>query len=150
MKLATALAERAELQTRIQQLRDRLINNAQVQEGEQPAEDPRELLNELEESCRRLEELIGRINRTNSAVATPEGTLTDLLARRDCLTAKLTILRSFLDSASSIVSRRTVGEIKIRSTVDVRQMQKQLDSLSRELRELDGQIQEKNWTVELL
>lgn len=150
MKLATALAERAELQTRIQQLRDRLINNAQVQEGEQPAEDPRELLNELEESCRRLEELIGRINRTNSAVATPEGTLTDLLARRDCLTAKLTILRSFLDAASSIVSRRTVGEIKIRSTVDVRQMQKQLDSLSRELRELDGQIQEKNWTVELL
>ena len=42
MKLATALAERAELQTRIQQLHSRLLNNAQVQEGEQPAEDPQE------------------------------------------------------------------------------------------------------------
>ena len=150
MKLATALAERAELQARIQQLHSRLLNNAQVQEGEQPAEDPQELLAELEEGYGRLEELISRINRTNAAVVTPEGSLTDLLARRDCLTAKLSVLRDFLDAASSVVSRRTVGEIKIRSAVDVRQMQKQLDGLSRQLRELDGLIQEKNWTVELL
>ena len=33
MKLANALTERAELQTRVRQLESRLMNNAQVQEG---------------------------------------------------------------------------------------------------------------------
>ena len=49
MKLANALSQRAELQTRIRQLEERLNNNAQVQEGEEPAEDPMELLRELDE-----------------------------------------------------------------------------------------------------
>lgn len=48
MKLANALSQRAELQTRIRQLEERLNNNAQVQEGEEPAEDPVELLRELD------------------------------------------------------------------------------------------------------
>ena len=40
MKLATALAERSALQTRLTELQSRLISNAKVQEGEEPAEDP--------------------------------------------------------------------------------------------------------------
>ena len=67
MKLANALSLRSELQTRIRQLESRLDNNALVQEGESPAEDPMELLRELEEDYAQLEELIARINRTNSA-----------------------------------------------------------------------------------
>ena len=47
MKLANALSERSELQTKIQQLNTRLINNAQVQEVEEPAEDPAELLKNM-------------------------------------------------------------------------------------------------------
>ena len=43
---------------------------------------------------------------------------------------KLGILRNFLDNASELVSRRTVGEIRIRSTVDVRSMQKEVDRMS--------------------
>ena len=54
MKLANALSQRAELQTRIHQLETRLYNNAQVQEGESPAEDPQDLLQELEEDYARL------------------------------------------------------------------------------------------------
>ena len=48
MKLAEALQERADLNRRIQQLQQRLTNNALVQEGETPAEDPAELLAELD------------------------------------------------------------------------------------------------------
>ena len=48
MKLAEALQERADLNRRIEQLRARLENNALVQEGESPAEDPSELLAELD------------------------------------------------------------------------------------------------------
>jgi len=150
MKLANALSERSELQTKIQQLNTRLINNAQVQEGEEPAEDPAELLKELDQHYLRLEELIGRINKSNSSIQVGKDSLSDLLARRDCLSAKLGILRDFLDSASSIARRRTVGEIRIQSTVNVRKMQKELDRMSKELRELDGLIQETNWTHDLL
>ena len=151
MKLANALSQRAELQTRIHQLEARLYNNAQVQEGEQPAEDPRELLRELEEDYVRLEALISAINRTNNAARTEDGaTLSDLLARRDCLRGKLGILRNFLDNASALVRRRTAGEIKVKSSVNVRELQKQVDGLSKDLRELEETIQEKNWTTELM
>ncbi len=61
------------LQTRIRQLESRLDNNALVQEGESPAEDPMELLRELEEDYAQLEELIARINRTNSTTEAGEG-----------------------------------------------------------------------------
>ena len=151
MKLANALSQRAELQTRIRQLETRLYNNAQVQEGERPAEDPEKLLRELEEDYIRLEELISAINRTNSTARTEDGrTLSDLLARRDCLKGKLGILRNFLENASALVRRRSVGEIRIKSAVDVRALQKTVDGLSKELRELEETIQEKNWTTELL
>ena len=150
MKLANALSQRSELQTRIRQLEGRLNNNALVQEGEQPAEDPMELLKELEADYTRLEELISAINRTNNATPAGDGTLSDLLAKRDCLKGKLSTLRNFLDNASAQVRRHSVSEIKIKSTVNVRQLQKQVDVLSKELRELEETIQEKNWTTELL
>ena len=151
MKLANALSQRSELQTRIRQLEDRLNNNAQVQEGEQPAEDPMELLKELDGDYARLEELISSINRTNNSTKLEDGTtLSDLLAKRDCLKGKLSILRGFLNSASSLIRRHSVSEIKVKSTVDVRKLQKQVDGLSKDLRELEETIQEKNWTTELL
>lgn len=150
MKLANALTERAELQTKVRQLESRLMNNAQVQEGERPAEDPAALLAELEASYAALEDLIARINLTNSATLSGGKSLTALLARRDCLAGKIGVLRSFCDAASALVTRRTIGEIRIKSTVDVAALQKQIDALSKELRELDAAIQEKNWTTELL
>ena len=149
MKLANALSQRAELQTCIRQLEERLNNNAQVQEGEESAEDPMELLRELDEDYAQLEALIARINRTNSVTLVDGVPLSDLLARRDCMTGRLGI-RGFLSSASSLVNRRTVGEIRIRSTVNVRELQKQVDRDAKALRELDETIQEKNWTTELI
>ena len=41
-------------------------------------------------------------------------------------------------------------EIRIRSTVDVREQQKKLDALSKDLRELDVKIQGLNWTTDLI
>ena len=67
MKLAEALLERADLQRRIDQMNGRLNNNARVQEGEKPAEDPKALLKELESMTSRLETLMAQINLTNSA-----------------------------------------------------------------------------------
>lgn len=150
MKLATALSERADLQRRIAELSTRLNNNAKVQEGEKPAEDPRMLLKELDRDFVRLEELIARINHTNNVTEFEGKTLTDYIARRDCLKQKISIMRSFLDRSSEKVARYSKTEIKIMSTVEVAEIQKEVDTLSKELRETDEKIQEMNWTTELI
>lgn len=150
MKLATALSERADLQRRISELTVRLRNNAKVQEGETPAEDPGELLSELDRCLVRLEELIRRINDTNNRTVSEGKSLTDLIAARDCLKQRIIILRDFLNASSEKITRYTKTEIRIMSTVNVAELQKQLDGYSRQLRETDELIQGLNWTTELI
>ncbi|MBO4241776.1 MAG: DIP1984 family protein [Clostridiales bacterium] len=150
MKLATALSERSDLQDRINELAGRLNSNAKVQEGDTPSEDPKELLNELDRDIERLEELIARINNTNNNTRKDGVTLTQLLAKRDCLDKKILVLRGFLDNASARVNRYSKTEIKILSTVSVAELQKKVDKLSEEFRKTDETIQEINWTTELI
>ncbi len=150
MKLATALSERADLQRRISELSVRLNNNAKVQEGEKPSEEPKELLKELDECLNRLEELVARINKTNNETTSGERTLTDLLAKRDSLKERIRIMRDFLNASSEKVSRYSKTEIKVYSTVPVSDLQKEVDSYSRQLRETDELIQGLNWTTELM
>ena len=149
MKLAEALIERADLQNRLQQLRDRLVANARVQEGEKPAEDPMELLEETAQVTARLEELIARINLTNAKVLCEGRTLTELLARREALSQQVSLMRSLLDAASATVMRGGRMEVRILSAVDVPGLRKQTDSLSQELRKLDTLIQSRNWLEDL-
>lgn len=149
MKLAEALQTRADLNQRIAQLRSRLSANALVQEGESPAEDPSALLTELDDCIRQLETLIARINRTNCRTHVGAETLTDLLARRDALVLRLAAYRSFAEEASNVIPRATRSEIRIHSTVSVRELQAQVDRLSKSLRELDNLLQQTNWTVDL-
>lgn len=149
MKLAEALQERADLNRRIQQLQQRLGNNAIVQEGEQPAEDPKELLVELDRAVCELEDLISRINLTNCRTLVGGKSLTELLARRDMLTVKLGAYRNLVQSASQVSRRATRTEIKLLSTVNVKDLQKQADQMAKELRLLDNSIQETNWNTEL-
>lgn len=149
MKLAEALQERADLNSKINELRSRLSNNATVQEGEAPAENPAELLSQLDECAARLEELIARINATNCATVTERGTLTELIARRDCLTLRLSAYRNLVNEASYLAPRASRTEIKIVSAVDVKKLQKQADELAKELRLVDNLIQQSNWLTEL-
>ena len=149
MKLAEALQERADLNSKINELRSRLSNNATVQEGETPAENPAELLSQLDECAARLEELIARINATNCATVTERGTLTELIAKRDCLTLRLSAYRNLVNEASCLAPRASRTEIKIVSAVDVKKLQKQADELAKELRLTDNLIQQSNWLTEL-
>lgn len=149
MKLAEALLERADLQKRLAQMGGRLNNNARVQEGEKPAEDPKALLKEQEALTARLETLVAQINLTNSAALIDGQPLTVWLSRRDARREQLQQLRNFLDAASSLSDRARQSEIKIISTVDVAKLQKELDQKSKALRELDAKIQSANWIMDL-
>ena len=150
MRLAEALQMRADLQRRISQLNSRLMVNARVQEGEEPAEDPNQLLAEQEDCYDELETLMARINLTNSLTLLPEGSLTELLAKRDRLTKQLGDLRNFLSAASDVAGRASRSEIKIKSAVDVRALQKDVDRRSAELRSLETAIRAANWTTDLM
>ena len=150
MKLAEALILRADLQKRMEQLRERLTVNALTQEGEAPAEDPQLLLRELDRCTGELESLMARINLTNAACQKEGKTLTELLAKRETLTMKISILRSTLDAASRQVVRGSRSEVKILSTLDVPELRKELDHLSESLRLLDTSIQSANWLQDLM
>lgn len=151
MKLAEALNLRADLQRRIEQLRKRLINNAKVQEGDNPSEKPEELLAELENCCGQLNDLILRINITNARSENGDGkTITEIISHKDTLMLKLGVYRDFLDNASKKLDRYTQREIKIVSTVNVREMQKQVDEMAKQLRETDSLLQQMNWNTDLI
>ena len=149
MKLAEALQERADLNRRIEQLRNRLENSALVQEGERPAEAPEVPLEELEHCAARLEELMVRINLTNSRTMVDGLTLTELIAKKDCLSLKISVYRDLLQQAGQTTRRATRSEIKILSTVDVAQLQKDTDRMAQRLRLLDNKLQQTNWSTEL-
>jgi len=150
MKLAEALLERADLQKRIEQMKTRLQNNAWIQQGDAPAEDPEALIRELTGMTEQLEGLMTRINLTNAATQDGGETITALLARRDCLQEYTETLRTFLNRVSDTPSRARMSEIKILPTVSVRDYRKKVDDLSKQLRELDTRIQSLNWTTELI
>ena len=149
MKLAEALNQRADLQKRIAQLRERLSNNVKVQEGDQPAENPEELFKELEGSLKQLKDLIVSINRTNQVSVWEGKTLTELIAEKDILSMHIATLRATLDAANVRSDRYSRNEIKFVRTIDVNALQKRVDDLSKELRELDSKLQQANWTTEL-
>jgi hypothetical protein len=149
MKLAEALQARSDLKKQLNQLEYRMSSNALVQEGEQPNEKPSELFKQYNDGLKQLEELIIRINLTNSRAKVEGVTLTELIARRDTLKQKIDAYRSVLSTASSNTSRATRTEIKVLSTINVESFQKDVDRMSRDLRELDNKIQEANWKIEL-
>ncbi len=150
MKLAEALILRADLQKRIEQLRQRLMRNAKVQEGDRPAEEPNALIQELEQATTQLTRLVQQINRTNAATELEtEVTLSDALAERDVLKLRHSLYSSLAHEATVTQSRFTKSEVKFASTVDVAAIQTRADELARRHRELDTKIQEANWRVEL-
>ncbi|HHT07002.1 MAG: DIP1984 family protein [Christensenellales bacterium] len=150
MKLAEALILRKDLQTRLMALEERLMNAAQVQEGDQPAEEPQALLLELDRMTQELQSLITRINLTNSNSMLDGKTVTGLLAQRDMLGRKAGILRDLANTAGQLVRRVRGSEIKIISTVNVADIRKQADEAAKALRELDTRLQGFNWTTDLM
>jgi len=151
MKLAEALIQRADHRKRLDQLRERLLRVARVQEGDEPAEDPAALLAEVERTAAGLTSLIQRINRTNSTTALDDGrTIADAIAARDTLQLRHSIVTALVQAAIIKQDRFTKSEVRFQSTVNVAGLQQQADDLAQTYRELDTKIQAANWLVELV
>ncbi|OPH49295.1 hypothetical protein BC351_37550 [Paenibacillus ferrarius] len=151
MKLAEALVLRADAQRKVAQIKQRLERVIKVQEGEQPAEQPTVLLTELDRTVEELVSWIKKINKTN-AYTKFDGHLSiaDALAERDNLMQKRNLLNDLLEAATIKQDRYSRSEVKFYRTIEVNELQKQLDDLAKSYRELDFKIQEKNWSVEVI
>jgi hypothetical protein len=151
MKLAEALILRADCQKRIAQLKSRLLTNARVQEGDKPAETPKELLAELDRVSAELLDLIKRINRTNCATLfAKRRTISDALADRDVLALQRAAYAELAQAAAITQGRFTRSEVKYISTINVAEIQKRADETAKNYRDLDAHIQELNWQTELV
>lgn len=149
MILAEALNLRADLQKRISQVRERIIDNVKVQEGDEPIEAPQELFKELDDLFVQLQEIIYRINKTNMAAVVDGKTLTEWIANRDALKLKIAAYRAIIGSSIIKADRYSRNEIRFVRTIDAAAIQKQVDSMAKEYRELDIKIQQANWATEL-
>lgn len=151
MKLGEALTRRADMQTHLADLRMRINNNVSVQEGDQPAEQPEELLVEAAQVLDSLEKLIVQINQTNLATHMENGmTLMQALTRRDLLATRINTLRSAADASQPGSSRYSRTEIKYVSLIDSSALRKQADDFSAQRRDLDTAIQTTNWVTDLV
>ena len=150
MKLAEALSLRKDLETRISKVKDRLENVVRVQEGDQPAEDPQELMSELDRFLEQLEHLIYNINMTNMYVVADDGrSMTKLLAERDILKKRIEVLRNTFNVATNSGSRYR-NEVRYVTTIEIKPLRQELDKYSQEYRQLDMKIQELNFTNDLV
>ena len=153
MKIAEALALRADAARRAEQLRARITASARYQEGETPAEDASALLVEAAGVLGELETLIRRINRTNAATVVDGGTLTAALARRAVLRLRHGVVTAAADAAAGEGQRgyrQLRSELKMVPALPVAELRRQADELARQIREVDTTIQRTNWEVDLL
>lgn len=148
MKLAEALSLRKDLEKRISKLKDRLENVARIQVGDEPSENPEELMTELERCLEQQERLIFSINATNMKVSEDGKTMTKLLAERDVLNKRISILRNTFEHASGSANR--YYEVRTVSTIDVKPLRQKLDKYSQQYRLLDMKIQALNFANDLI
>lgn len=155
MKIAEALITKANIETKISRLQSRITKNLLVQEGEDPQEDAKDLIKQLERANNELTNIIIGIQNANARnfIINEEGieqdiTIQEGLVKRDGLIKLHDKLRYFAGEAVPN-TRYSNSEIKILSTIDAKKLQKQADDLALEARELDIAIQRTNWIVNI-
>ena len=146
MKLAEGLLLRADLMKKIEHLQNRIRPILIVSENKEPQENPVKLLAQLRKTIQDLESIIIRINKTNNeTLIDGEGLLMEALAKRDSLkmlSEKLRIIRQAAQINNS-------GYNNLKATVDIKDLQIEIDQTGRAFREIDSKIQEINWLTEL-
>lgn len=110
----------------------------------------RRLIKALESTRGELAALIKRINATNSSVKVGDFLLGDLVVDRDTRIMEVTALNNLIDQASQVSNRYSRSEILVLPSINVKETQKKVDQLAKDIRELDNLIQATNWNTELI
>ncbi|MDB4727981.1 DIP1984 family protein [Saprospiraceae bacterium] len=147
MKLAEALLLRADLQRKIASLNARITPLLIIRKGRDPQEDPIKLLAIMRKAIADLEVIVVKINKTNVITKlNDERTLMEALANRDALKSMVEQLRMIRRSAQ--LNGHSYDDM--RTTVNVKNLQSEIDQTGRSFRELDSQVQGLNWTTDII
>ena len=140
MKLAEALLLRSDQQKKLASLKQRINANVLVQDGDEPSEDPNELIKQVFALTQESNQLICRIHLTNAQAKLEDGKiLLSLLSLRD----------SYAEQHRE-PDRYSSREIKWKKVIPVSSLQKQADDISAKLRDLNIKIQAANWQIDLV
>jgi hypothetical protein len=156
LKLAEALIERAALQRQNRSIVRHIDENVRLPEDEEPAVLVENLIEQYEANMLRLSDLIKRINTTNCMTEMDGGTITDAIARRDCLNSQINAYNGIYATVTSHEQHGRSGfggsdpRVKYIRHLDSKKLKDRIDHLSQEFRLLDTALQGMNWTVELL
>lgn len=150
MKLAEALLLRRDLNNRLFQLRNEISSSVLVQEGDTLDRSITELFKEYDEINQQYSELVVAINRKNATASVADSALLlmEALEQREQLRRKHALLTQALDETKA-APRMGRNEIRLVRTIDTETLTEQLNATAKQLRELDGKIQQTNWLVDL-
>jgi hypothetical protein len=150
MKLAEALLLRRDLNNRLFQLRNEISSSVLVQEGDTLDRSITELFKEYDEINQQYSELVVAINRKNATASLADSALLlmEALEQREQLRRKHALLTQALDETQA-APRMGRNEIRLVRTIDTKTLTEQLNTTAKQLRELDGKIQQTNWLVDL-
>ncbi|WP_430617315.1 hypothetical protein IGI86_002380 [Enterococcus sp. AZ188] len=150
MKLAEALLLRRDLNNRLFQLRNEISSSVLVQEGDTLDRSITELFKEYDEINQQYSELVVAINRKNATASLADSALLlmEALEQREQLRRKHALLTQALDETKA-APRIGRNEIRLVRTIDIKTLTEQLNATAKQLRELDGKIQQTNWLVDL-
>ncbi|MDA3557012.1 DIP1984 family protein [Acinetobacter sp. AOR15_HL] len=151
MKLAEALLLRSDQQKKLASLKQRINANVLVQDGDEPSEDPNELIKQVFALTQESNQLIYRIHLTNTQAKLEDGkTLLSLLSLRDSYAEQHKILMDAIANTHRESDRYSSREIKWKKVIPVSSLQKQADDISAKLRDLNVKIQAANWQIDLI
>ncbi len=151
MKLAEALLLRSDQQKKLASLKQRINANVLVQDGDEPSEDPNELIKQVFALTQESKQLICRIHLTNAqAKLEDDKILLSLLSLRDSYAEQHKILIDAIANTHREPDRYSAREIKWQKVIPVSSLQKQADDISAKLRDINIKIQALNWQIDLV
>jgi ABC-type uncharacterized transport system fused permease/ATPase subunit len=147
MKLAEGLLLRSDLMKKIEHLQNRIRPVLIVVANTSPQEDPIKLMAKLRKAILDLQAIVIRINKTNNQTYIEgEGPLMEALAKRDALKMLSEKLRNIRQAAQI---NQAITSTNRSTTVDIKNLQIEIDQTGRALRDIDSKIQEANWLTKL-
>lgn len=147
MLIAEALVLRSEYKTVIDNLERRIRKNSKVyEEGDNPTENLDNLIKEYSEVREKLRDLIIKINHTNLTTKLPNGMIVaDAIAHKNALMDEKNMLDSIMHESMGSSFR----DEKTYPVMDIKDIQKEINKISKEYREINSAIQKNNWSTNL-
>ncbi len=145
MKLGEAVLLRADLLKKIEQIQHRIKPNLVVEESKEPQEDPVKMLAQLRNATQEYTALVIKITKTNYTTKVEKfDNVMNAIARKESMQLLLSRLKTIRQG-----SQITSSYDEPRATLNINNLQSEIDKLEIDLREINSVIQEINWTTEL-